>query len=153
MVHFILTKKRSFWTLKSIIATRYVVFASSIPQRRMKRHEDKNNWKNENLLRKFFFCVRGPTPPWRCLGFKVFGGGPHSTLEVLVFKGCGGIPELNRSNTSLLDLYHLRGGGGGGGGGHQTDDIWPFMEEVETLKFSGGSGKLNFQEEVVNLVN
>ena len=25
------------------------------------------------------------------------------------------------------------------------------MEEVETLKFSGGSGKVNFQEEVVNL--
>ena len=27
------------------------------------------------------------------------------------------------------------------------------MEEVETLKFSGGSGKVNFQEEVVPLVN
>ena len=26
------------------------------------------------------------------------------------------------------------------------------MEEVETLKFSGGSGKVNFQEEVVHLV-
>ena len=49
-----------------------------------------------------------------------------------------GLPKLNRKNTSLFDLYHIRGGGG------QTSDIWKFMEEVVTFKFSGGSGKLNF---------
>ena len=34
--------------------------------------------------------------------------------------------------------------------GGQTKYILTFMEEVVTLKFPGGSGKLNFQEEVVN---
>ena len=37
--------------------------------------------------------VRGPTPPWRSLFQGMQGGGPHSTLEVLVFKGCVGYPN------------------------------------------------------------
>ena len=32
------------------------------------------------------------------------------------------------------------------GGEHQTNDIWAFLEEVVTLKYSAGSGKLNFDE-------
>ena len=52
--------------------------------------------------------------------------GAHSTIEVLVsrysvegaplnlgsvgFQGMCAVPELNRSNTSLLDLYHMRRG-------------------------------------------
>ena len=28
----------------------------------------------------------------------------------------------------------------------ETNDIWEFTEEVVTLKYSGGSGKLNFDE-------
>ena len=74
-------------------------------------------------------------------------GGGALNLGSVGFQEMWGVPELIHSNTSLLDLYHLKGGG------HQINDIWTFMEEVVTLKFPGGSGKLNFQEEVVNLVN
>ena len=47
-------------------------------------------------------------------------GGPLN-LENVGFQGMRGLPKLNRNNTSLFDLYHMREEGGGEG--RQTYDI------------------------------
>ena len=54
--------------------------------------------------------VRGPTPPWRSWFQGIQWGAPLN-LGSVGFQGMCAVPELHRSNTSLLDLYHMRGGG------------------------------------------
>ena len=43
--------------------------------------------------------------------FEGLGGGGPLNLENVGFQGMRGLPKLNRKNTSLFDLYHIRGGG------------------------------------------